>query len=118
MSEESTITPETLDSTESAEMVSLEGGLPEAPLGFDREQLPITDEKRRHIARLIVQGQRLDLRDLEHFYQWIEDSYDALGFEPLWQQWFDEYCRSFCGSNFTRVCLGLSILKSAAGEVP
>ncbi|MFH1116940.1 MAG: hypothetical protein V1792_23740 [Pseudomonadota bacterium] len=118
VSEESSCTAETLDSTESAEMDSLEGGLPDLCFDLDMEQPTISDEKRRHITRLIGRGQCLDVRDLEHFYQWIDDSYNALGFEPLWQQRFDECCRSFCGSNFTRVCLGLSILKSAVGEDP
>ena len=102
---------------ESAETVSAEGGLPDGPFDFDMEHAIISEEKRRHIVKLIGLGQSLDLRNLELFYQWMDDSYDALGFEPLWQQRFDISCRSFCGSTFTRVCLGVSVLKMAVGEI-
>jgi hypothetical protein len=75
--------------------------------------LKICDRKAEEISRLIAQGENLDLRELEIFYQWIENSYEALEFDPLLQQRFDEFCRSSSGSIFTRACLGVWMLSLA-----
>jgi hypothetical protein len=75
--------------------------------------LKIVDRKEEEISRLIVEAENLDLRELEIFCQWIEDSYEALRFDPLLQQWFDEFCRSSSYSIFTRACLGLCMLRLA-----
>jgi hypothetical protein len=78
----------------------------------------ITDQKREQISRLIVEGETLsplDL-DLEAFYRWAHVSREALGFHPLQQQRFDQYCSSSCDSYSIRVYVGLWILRLALGE--
>ena len=77
----------------------------------------IPDRKTKQILKLITDGENLNPLNLEVFYRWIDDSYEALGFDPLQQQQFDEYCRSSCDSNSMRVYLGLWILKLALGDI-
>jgi hypothetical protein len=75
--------------------------------------LRICDRKEEEISRLIAEGENLDLRELEIFGQWTENSYEALEFDPVLQQGFDEYCRSSSRSIFTRACLGVWMLRLA-----
>jgi hypothetical protein len=77
----------------------------------------IPDQKTKPILRLIVEGQNLDPTDLEAFYRWAHDSYEALRFDPLQQQRFDEYCRSSCDSASVRVYVGVWMLKLALARV-
>jgi hypothetical protein len=74
-------------------------------------------QRTKQILRLISEGQNLNPVNLEAFYRWINDSYEALGSDPLQQQRFHEYCRSSCDSNSIRVYLGLWILKLALGDI-
>jgi hypothetical protein len=75
--------------------------------------LRILDRKEEEISRLIVEGENLDLRELEIFGQWTENSYEVLEFDPLLQQRFDEFCRSSSRSIFTRACFGVWMLSLA-----
>ena len=77
----------------------------------------IPDRKTKQILKLITDGETLNPTNLEAFYRWIDDSYEALGFDPLQQQRFDEYCRSSCDSNSMRAYLGLWILKLVRGDI-
>ncbi|MEW6139118.1 MAG: hypothetical protein AB1733_12870 [Thermodesulfobacteriota bacterium] len=78
--------------------------------------MKISDQKRKQISRLIAEGESLDPLDLEVFYRWTHDSYEALGFNPLQQHRFDEYCRSSHDSNFMRVYIGVWMLRLALAE--
>ncbi len=75
-----------------------------------------TDRDTRPILRLIAEGENLNPKDLEAFYRWVRDSYEALEFDPLHQQRFEEYCRSSYDSISTRVFVGVWILKLAVQE--
>ncbi|HTY25312.1 MAG TPA: hypothetical protein VMC85_19430 [Desulfomonilaceae bacterium] len=77
--------------------------------------MEISDQKRKQILRLITEGENLNLQRLGAFYRWVNDSYEALEFDPFQQQRFDEYCRSSCESHFIRVYIGLWILKLTLG---
>ncbi len=70
----------------------------------------MSDRKEERILRLIAQGESLDLRELELFHQWIEECYEALGFDALQKKRFDACCCSSSGSSFTKVCLGVWLL--------
>lgn len=78
--------------------------------------MKISDQKRKQISRLIAEGERLDPLDIEVFYRWTHDSYEALGFDPVQQHRFDEYCRSSHDSNFMRVYIGVWMLRLALVE--
>jgi hypothetical protein len=68
------------------------------------------------LSSLISEGENLNPIDLEAFYRWVHDSYEALGFDPLQQQRFEEYCRSSNDSISMRVYVGLWILKLTLGK--
>lgn len=74
------------------------------------------DEKTKAIWCLIAAGENLDPDDLEAFYRWLHDSYEALGFDPLQQHRFEDYCRSSNDSISMRVFVGVWILKLALGD--
>jgi hypothetical protein len=76
----------------------------------------IPDENTKLILRLIAEGENLDTDDLEAFYQWIHDSYEALEFNPVQKQRFDTYCRSSSDSTSMRVYIGVWILKLSIWE--
>jgi hypothetical protein len=76
----------------------------------------ISDREKKHISKLITEGEKLNPLDLEDFYRWLHASYEALGFNPLQQQRFEDYCRSSCDSNSMRVYIGAWILKLALRE--
>jgi hypothetical protein len=82
------------------------------------EPVRIPDREIEQILRLIAEGESLNLRDLEAFYRWVDDSYNALGFHPLQQQRFDEYCRSSSDTTPTRIYAGVWMLRLALGEAP
>ena len=96
---------------ESADEV-LETGL--SRLSFERANESVPEVKREHIVKLIARGENLDLRELEIFHQWMADSYQALEFQPQWQDRFDEYCRSSTRSNFPRL-VGVWVLRMVLG---
>jgi hypothetical protein len=73
--------------------------------------------KAKQILKLIADGENLNPLILDAFYRWIHDSYEALGFDPLHQKRFDEYCRSSRDSNYMRIYVGLWILKLALGRI-
>lgn len=76
----------------------------------------ISDQEKEQILRLIAEGENLNLHDLEALYRWIDDSHEALGFNPLHKQRFDDYCRSSCDSNSTRIYVGVWMLRLALEE--
>jgi hypothetical protein len=73
----------------------------------------ISDAKKGQIMNLIVEGENLNLDDLEAFYRWVDDAYEVLQFDPPLQQRFDQFCRSSSRSSFTRVCFGVWALSLA-----
>ena len=77
----------------------------------------IPDGKTKRILKLITDGENLNPLNLEAVYRWINDSYEALGFDPLQQQRFDEYSRSSFDSFSIRIDLGVRILKLALGAI-
>jgi hypothetical protein len=82
-----------------------------------RESVGIPDGKTKRILKLITDGENLNPLNLEAVYRWINDSYEALGFDPLQQQRFDEYSRSSFDSFSIRIDLGVRILKLALGAI-
>jgi hypothetical protein len=62
---------------------------------------------------LIAQGEHLNLLDLAAFYRWVDDAYEALGFDQLQKGRFDEFCRTSCDSRCARVFAGVGILRLA-----
>lgn len=46
----------------------------------------------------------------------MDDSYEALRFDPLYKQRFDEYCRSASDRNPVRIYLGTWMLKLAIAQ--
>ena len=72
----------------------------------------ISYQATEEIRRLIVCGEDLDVHDLVMFYQWVDDSYEALGFDHVWQLLFDRCCRSSSDDHFTRLCFGRSVLQA------
>jgi hypothetical protein len=79
--------------------------------------MQIPDGKTKQILKLITDGENLNPTNLEVFYRWMRDSYEALGFDPLQQLRFDEYCRSSIDSVPIRVDLGVRILKLALWKI-
>ena len=73
----------------------------------------ISDAKKRQIMNLIAEGENLNVLDLEAFYRWVDDAYEALGFDPLQKERFDEYCRSSSDSHCARVFVGVWMLRLA-----
>lgn len=72
----------------------------------------IPEQAKTRILRLIDEGDSLDHFDVGAFYRWSQASYDALQFDRLQQQRFDEYCRSCCGvTSALRLNVGVWMLK-------
>ncbi len=69
------------------------------------------------IADLIEVAAILNPFDLESFYHWIQDAYDALAHDPVQQQRFDECCRSSYDSTTMRLYLGVWLLKLSLKEL-
>ena len=57
----------------------------------------ISNQGKTRILRLIDEGYSLDHCDAGAFHLWSQASYDALKFDSVQQQRFDEYCRSSAG---------------------
>jgi hypothetical protein len=75
--------------------------------------MKISEQAKMQIQRLIDAGEGLDPFDLEAFYRWTHDSYEALSFHPVQQQRFDTYCRGSSDSTSMRLYVGLWMLKQA-----
>ena len=73
----------------------------------------LSEQGEAEVMRLIAQGECLDPHDLEAFYRWVQASHEALEYNPLRQEWFDEYCRSCCDSTSVRLGKGLWMLRQA-----
>lgn len=65
--------------------------------------MKVSDTNTAQIMNLIAEGENLNLLDLEAFYRWVGDAFEALGFDPLQKERFDEYCRSSSDSQCERV---------------
>ena len=68
---------------------------------------------RRQMIELIDKASGLDRVDLESFNRWAQASYEALEFDPLQQQRFDEHCRSSGDTTSMRLFLGVWILRQS-----
>ncbi len=74
----------------------------------------IPERTKPEILRLVDEGESLDPFDLEALHRWLQDTYEALQFDSVQQQRFDEYCRSSCGLTCSlRLRCGLRMLKQA-----
>ncbi len=73
----------------------------------------ISEQHESKIIGLIAEGECLDPNDLEAFYRWVQAVYEALGFNPLRQEMFDEYCRSSYDSFSMRIYRGVWMLNQA-----
>jgi hypothetical protein len=73
----------------------------------------ISDTNKAQIMKLISEGEHLNLLDLEAFYRWLDDAYEALEFDPLQKERFAEFCRSSGDSRCARVFAGVWILRLA-----
>jgi hypothetical protein len=72
----------------------------------------ISEQAETQILRLIDEGDSLAHFNAGAFYRWSQDSYEALQFDRVQQQRFDEYCCSSCGLRCsTRLNLGMRMLK-------
>lgn len=71
------------------------------------------EQGRARIVHLIDEAERLDSLDLTAFQQWVQDSYEALEFDPWQQQRFDEYCRSSSDSTSMRLFVGVWLLRQS-----
>jgi hypothetical protein len=72
----------------------------------------ISDANKAQIVNLIAEGESLNLGDLEAFYRWVDNAYEALRFDPLQANRFDEYCRSSSDFN-SRLFVGVWMLRLA-----
>ncbi len=75
--------------------------------------MKMSGQANAEIIGLIAEGECLDPNDLEGFYRWVQDSYEALESDPLQRKRFDEYCRSSCDSTSVRLYKGGWILKQS-----
>jgi hypothetical protein len=73
----------------------------------------ISEQAETQILRLIDEGDSLAAHfHVGAFYRWSQDSYEALQFDRVQQQRFDQYCCSSCGvMSLTRLNLGVRMLK-------
>jgi hypothetical protein len=76
-----------------------------------------THEARNKVVQLIGEGVTLNPADVDHFHQWIENSYQALAPFSTSQQQFDKYCRSSTDSPKMRAYIGVHLLMLAADRV-
>jgi len=72
-----------------------------------------SEQVKTRLIGLITEGESLDPYDLEGFYRWMQTSYEALEFNPLRQEMFDEYCRSSYDSFSMRLYKGVWMLELA-----
>ena len=72
-----------------------------------------SEQVKTRLIGLITEGESLNPHDLEAFYRWMEASYEALEFNSLRQEMFDEYCRSCCDSSSMRLYKGVWMLELA-----
>ena len=72
-----------------------------------------SEQVKTRLIGLIAEGESLDPYDLEGFYRWMQTSYEALEFNPLRQEMFDEYCRSSYDSYSMRLYKGVWMLELA-----
>ncbi len=64
------------------------------------------------ILRLIEEGSSLHPSDLEALQRWMQSVYEALQFDSVQQQIFDEHCRSSSAVRRSmRLSCGVSMLK-------
>jgi hypothetical protein len=75
--------------------------------------MTISEQACTEITQLIQEGECLNAHNLEAFYNWAEASYEALEFDPVQQQRFDEFCRSSCDYASMRLYMGVWMLKQA-----
>ena len=75
--------------------------------------MSISELAKTQLVGLICEGETFDPLDLEAFYNWAEASYEALEFDPVQQQRFDEFCRSSCDYASVRLYMGVWMLKQA-----
>jgi hypothetical protein len=74
--------------------------------------MKISEQERRQILRLIDEGDSFAHYNVGAFYRWSQASYEALQFDRVQQQRFDEYCRSSCGlTSSLRLNFGVRILR-------
>ncbi len=72
----------------------------------------IPAQTKMQILRLIDEGTSLHQYDLEGFNQWMQAAYEALQFDSVQQQIFDEHCRSSRAVRRSmRLSCGVSMLK-------
>ncbi len=72
----------------------------------------ISEQTKMQILQLIDEGDSLAHFNVGAFYRWSQASYEALQFDRVQQQRFDEYCRSSCGfTSSLRLNFGVRILK-------
>lgn len=76
----------------------------------------IPDQNTSIVLGLIAKGENLDADDLPAFYQWMDDSYEALEFNHVQKRRFDAYCRSSLDSPSMRIYVGIWILKLSIWE--
>ena len=74
----------------------------------------ISEQDRAEIHRLIKEAETLAASDSEAFFRWLQASQEALSFDPLQEQRFEEYCRTSWGTRReTRVRTAVRMLKQA-----
>ncbi len=75
--------------------------------------MSISELAKTDLVGLIYEGECLNAHNLEAFYNWMESSYEALEFDSVQQQRFDEFCRSSCDYASMRLYMGVWMLKQA-----
>lgn len=75
--------------------------------------MTISEQSKLRLSQLIDEGENLNPFNLIEFYNWLEASHEALGFHPVQQGRFDEYCRSSYDSPSMRRFVGVWMLKQA-----
>ncbi len=75
--------------------------------------MSISELAKTQLIQLIQEGECLNANNLEAFYNWAEASYEALEYDPVQQQRFDEFCRSSCDYASMRLYMGVWMLKQA-----
>ena len=78
--------------------------------------MKFSEQVKSQVIRLIYQGESLDPFDLEAFYNWMQASYEALGFDSAYQERFAQYCGTCCDSPPVRLYKGVWMLKQALRE--
>ncbi|AFM26186.1 hypothetical protein [Desulfomonile tiedjei] len=76
----------------------------------------ISNQNTSIVLELVAKGENLDPNDLQAFYQWIDDSYNALEFDQVQKRRFAAYCRSSLDSPSMRIYVGVWILKLSIWE--